>query len=85
MRKLTYDIFTKNGTFVKNVTSYEKMNELKENGYQVKEKMVDMRERLFYDIYENDKLVKSVTLNAERDEALDNGYTVKPRLAWVEM
>lgn len=85
MRKLTYDIFTKNGTFVKNVSSYEKMNELKENGYQVKEKMVDMGERLFYDIYENDKLVKSVTLNAERDKALDNGYTVKPRLAWVEI
>ena len=85
MRKLTYDIFTKNGTFVKNVSSYEKMNELKENGYQVKEKMVDMGERLFYDIYENDKLVKTVTLNSERDKALDNGYTVKPRLAWVEI
>jgi len=85
MRKLTYDIFTKNGTFVKNVTSYERMSELKKNGYLVKEKLVTLGERLFYDIYENDKVIKSVTLNAEKDEALDNGYTVKPRLAWVEI
>ena len=85
MRKLTYDIFTKNGTFVKNVSSYEKMNELKRNGYLVKEKLVNLGERLFYDIYENDKVIKTVTLNAEKDEALDNGYTVKPRLAWVEI
>ena len=84
MRKLTYDIYTKNA-FVKNVSSYAEMQEAKEKGYTVKEKLVDMDEVLFFDILDKEKkIVKVVSLLEEMEEAVANGYTAEPRLAWVE-
>ena len=42
MRKLTYDIFTKKGAFVMNVTTYAEAEEAKEKGYITKTKLVDI-------------------------------------------
>ncbi len=83
MRKLTYDIF-KNGAFVKNVASYGQAQELKQNGFIVKEKMVEMVEKLFFDCYKDGKLIKTVVLNKDRHEAKEQGYEIKNRLEWVE-
>ena len=84
MRTLTYDIYTKDGAFIENVSSFKKAQEAKKNGYTIKERMIEMVERLFFDCYKGDELVKTVTLNKEREEMVKNGYTVKPRLAWIE-
>ena len=85
MRKLTYDIFDRNGSFVKNVASYGQAQEAKHNGFTVKEKMVEMVERLFFDCYKGDKLVKTVVLNKNRNEAKEQGFKIKNRLEWVEV
>ena len=84
MRKLTYDIF-KNGTLVKNVTTYSEAVEAKKNGFTVKDKMVEIVERLFIDCYKDGKLVKTVHLNTEKKEAKEAGLEIKYRFEWVEV
>ncbi len=83
MRKLTYDIF-KNGAFVKNVVSYSEMMEYKEKGYQVKDKLIDLREKTVFDVYDGDKLINTVTLATDRAKARKEGYTIKTRIEFVE-
>ena len=79
MRKLTYDIYTKNGAWVSNVTTFDLANEAKAKGYEVKEKMRDIKETLVYDCYKDGKLVKTVKLNKDKAEAKMQGFEIKTR------
>lgn len=45
MRKLTYDVYAKNGNLIENVTTYKEAKEAKAKGYEVKEKMTEIREK----------------------------------------
>ena len=45
MRKLTYDVYAKNGNFIENVTTYKEAKEAKVKGYEVKERMTEIKEK----------------------------------------
>lgn len=44
MRKLTYDVYAKNGNFIENVTTYKEAKEAKVKGYEIKEKVIEIKE-----------------------------------------
>lgn len=84
MRKLSYEIFNRNGEKINEVKTYNEALAEKKKGNSVKSKLTNIIEALVYEIYDKDGyLVKITTLGKEKAKAKENGYTVKAKLRAV--
>lgn len=77
MRKLTYEIFNKEGNKINEVSSYKELEQEKAKGNTFKCKLTEIVERWFFEIYKGDELVKVTTLEREKAQAKKDGYKVK--------
>ena len=77
MRKLSYEIFNRDGQKIKEVSTYNEMVKETEKGNYVKCKLTEIVERWVYEVYNGKELVKTVTLGKDRAQAKKDGYTVK--------
>ena len=77
MRKLSYEIFNRNGEKINEVKTFNEAEAEKAKGNTVKCKLTNIIETLVYEIYNGDTLIKTTTLGKEKAEAKKNGYTVK--------
>lgn len=82
MRKLMYEIY-KGNMKVAETTSYGKMQIAKTEGYTIKEKLVEMKERVIYKRVRNGKAIESSILKSESRKWKDTGDTVKLEMGWV--
>ena len=81
MRKLSYEIFNRNGEKINEVKTYKEAVAEKKKGNSVKSKLTNIIETLVYEIYDKEGyLIKVTTLGREKAGAKENGYTVKAKL-----
>lgn len=83
MRKLMYEIY-KDNMKVAETASYRKMQIAKTEGYTVKEKLVEMKERVIYKRIRNEKEIESSILKSESRKWKNTGDTVKLEMGWVK-
>ena len=77
MRKLSYEIFDRQGNKVKEVKTYIELEQERDKGNFYKCKLTDIIERQVYEIYKGKELIKIVTTNKARAQAKKEGYTIK--------
>lgn len=77
MRKLTYEIFDRNGNFVKEVKTYEELEQERAKGNYFKDKLTELHERLVYEIYKGEEKIEETSLLKKMLLAKKAGYTVK--------
>lgn len=77
MRKLSYEIFDRQGNKVKEVKTYAELEQERAKGNFFKCKLTDIIERQVYEIYKGKELIKTVTTNKARAQAKKEGYTIK--------
>lgn len=77
MRKLTYEIFDRNGTKCDEVSSYDEMMNYKEKGFSIKDKLTELHKRLVYEIFKDKEKVGETSLLKEMLKAKKDGYTIK--------
>lgn len=83
MRKLTYEIY--NGSMkVAETASYGKMLKAKAEGYTVKEKLVEMKERVIYKRMRDGKEIESSILKSETKNWKNAGDTISMKMGWVK-
>ena len=81
MRKLSYEIFNRNGEKINEVKTYKEAEAEKTKGNTIKSKLTNIIETLVYEIYDKEGyLVEITTLGRKKAEAKEKGYTVKARL-----
>lgn len=77
MRKLTYEIFDKNGNKIKEVNTYKELETEKAKGNTFKCKLTEIVKRYFFDIYDGERFLYTVTTNKEKALAKEKGYIIK--------
>lgn len=77
MRKLTYEIFDKNGNFVKEVKTFNELEQERAKGNFFKDKLTEIHERLVYEIYEGKEKREETSLLRKMLQAKKEGYTIK--------
>ena len=83
MRKLSYEIFNRNGEKVNEVKTYNEAIAEKAKGNTFTCKLTNIIETLVYEIYDGKELIKTTTLGREKAQAKKDGYTVKTVLRAV--
>lgn len=77
MRKLTYEIFDRQGNKINEVSTYSELEKELEKGNSFKSKLTELRESLVYEIYKGKEKISETCLLKEKGKALKAGYTVK--------
>lgn len=77
MRKLTYEIFDKNGNFVKEVKTYNELEQEREKGNFFKDKLTEIHERPVFEIYAGKEKKEETSLLKKMLQAKKEGYIIK--------
>ena len=77
MRKLSYEIFNRNGEKVKEVSTYKELEVEKAKGYSFKCKLTEIHERLVHEVYKGKEKIAETSLLKEMLAYKNNGYTIK--------
>lgn len=77
MRKLSYEIFNRQGEKINEVSTYKELEQEKAKGNSFKCKLTEIKERWVFEIYKGKEFIKETTLNKEKALAKEQGYTVK--------
>ena len=77
MRKLSYEIFDRQGNKIKEVSTYKELEQEQAKGNYFKDKLTEIHERLVYEIYEGKEKIKETSLLKEMLLAKKDGYTIK--------
>lgn len=77
MRKLSYEIFNKQGEKIKEVNTLKELEQEQAKGNSFKDKLTEIHEHLIYEIYKGEEKIKETSLLKEMLLAKKDGYTVK--------
>lgn len=77
MRKLTYEIFDRQGNKIKEVNTYKELEAEKAKGNYFKSKLTELVERGVYEIYKGKEKIAETSLIREMLKFKKEGYTVK--------
>lgn len=77
MRKLTYEIFDRQGNLVKEVNTYKELEQEKEKGNSFKCKLTELHERLMFEVYKGKEKITETPLFKKMVEYKKQGYTIQ--------
>lgn len=77
MRKLSYEIFDRQGNKIKEVNTYKELENEKAKGNSFKCKLTNLVERGVYEIYKGKEKIAETSLIKKMLEYKKAGYTVK--------
>lgn len=77
MRKLSYEIFNKQGEKIKEVNTFAELEQEREKGNFFKDKLTEIHEHFVYEIYKGKEKIKETSLLKEMLTAKKEGYTIK--------
>lgn len=79
MRKLVYEIYNTEGKKQNEVSTYEEMMNYKNKGFIIKDKMVNIKEKTVYEIFNGEEKIGECTTFKDRAQARKYGFTVKQK------